>query len=348
MAEQPALGRAVAHDGGTIYRPVRGPEDAPALLAVHLGRQVCDAVDPLGRSEAFPTLAGLTAFLTATAQKGETECWRVAEVDGVVAGYGRIIEWQEADGMWVYLALGWVLPQWRGNGIGTALLRWGEATADRLATADHPGEPYEYAANASSTEPDATALLLNEGFSAGYTILEMEHDRAFPLPEPALPPGLAMRPVEPDHLLPISESIHEAYRNEYAGDRYREIFDPRQYAVELAGPGYDPTLWRVAWAGDEVAGQALSMIDKGYSEVFEVSVRPCWRRQGVARALLLSALRGLRERNVEVIRLGTVAEFRTHAHDLYRSVGFRVLKEFPRYRKPPAQRAAEYRSRDQS
>jgi ribosomal protein S18 acetylase RimI-like enzyme len=62
-------------------------------------------------------------------------------------------------------------------------------------------------------------------------------------------------------------------------------------------------------------------------------VRPAWRRRGLARALLSRALLALRERGIDVIRLRTVSEFRTRASDLYRSTGFHVLKEFPRYRK---------------
>jgi ribosomal protein S18 acetylase RimI-like enzyme len=95
-------------------------------------------------------------------------------------------------------------------------------------------------------------------------------------------------------------------------------------------------LWRVAWAGEEVVGQVLSVIENGRGEVFEVSVRPRGRRQGLARALLISALAGLRERGTDAIWLATVAEFATRARDLYGSVGFRVLKEFPRYRKSPS------------
>jgi tRNA(Arg) A34 adenosine deaminase TadA len=67
--------------------------------------------------------------------------------------------------------------------------------------------------------------------------------------------------------------------------------------------------------------------------MYDISVRPAWRRKGLARALLTRALWNLRQRGEQVIRLNTVAEFRTRAQDLYRSVGFRLLKEFPRYRK---------------
>jgi mycothiol synthase len=124
--------------------------------------------------------------------------------------------------------------------------------------------------------------------------------------------------------------------HEYAESRFQETFDPAAYATGLGASKHDPTLWQVAWDGDLVAGQVLSRIEGGRAVVYEVSVRPAWRRQGLARELLSRALQCLRERGVEVIRLSTVAEFRTRASNLYRSVGFRVSKEFPRYRKSPA------------
>jgi ribosomal protein S18 acetylase RimI-like enzyme len=133
----------------------------------------------------------------------------------------------------------------------------------------------------------------------------------------------------------IAASIDESYRDEYPGGRYAERFDPAAYAAELAEGRYDPALWRVAWAGEEVIGQVIPRIERGRAEIYEVSVRPAWRRRGMARALLSDALVGLGTAGVEVVRLHTMAEFPTQAHRLYRSLGFRVLKEFPRYRKQP-------------
>ena len=90
----------------------------------------------------------------------------------------------------------------------------------------------------------------------------------------------------------------------------------------------------MAWEGEEVAGQVLCRIERGRGEVYEVSVRPEWRRRGLARGLLAHGLRALQQRGVQTVRLHTVAEFPTQAKNLYGSVGFRVRKEFPRYRKP--------------
>ena len=95
----------------------------------------------------------------------------------------------------------------------------------------------------------------------------------------------------------------------------------------------------MAWDGDQVAGQVFLVIEDGQVYVNQLSVRPAWRRKGLARALLVRALRDVRERGEQMIWLDTFAEYQTRALDLYRSLGFFVAKEFPRYRKSPASAA---------
>jgi mycothiol synthase len=319
---------------GLCFRSILGEEDAEALYAVHTGRSARDGIDPLSAFEDIPSRDNLHGALAQAVEAQQEDQWLVAQVNQQVVGYSQIGSWSEDDGRRVYLILGWVLPEWRGRGIGTAMLHWGEQTARQMA-AQHPDVPFEFAANASSTEQDATALLLNEGYYAGYTVLEMGWDISTPLPAHALPTGIEVRPALPEHYPLITASIAEAYQNEYADNRFLETFDPEAYIATLKETRHDPTLWQVAWEGQQIAGQVLSLIENGRAEVFEVSVRPAWRRKGLARALLTRALEELRERHPEVIRLRTVADFRTRASDLYRSVGFRVLKEYPRYRKSP-------------
>lgn len=319
---------------GLSFRPIRGAEDADALHAIHVGRMARDEVDPLSTLESPPSREQLQASLSQVVAENQQDRWLVAQIGGRAVGYSRIGCWPEADGTWVYLTLGWVLPEWRGRGIGTAMLHWTEDCIRRLAAAQHPNEKSEFAANANSTEKEATALLLHEGYRAVYTVLEMGLDAAVAVPAHPLPAGIDVRPVLPEHYLPITASIGEAYAHEYDAGRFAEDFDHGAYAAELSSPRYDPTLWQVAWDGEQIAGQALPVIENGRAELFEVSVRPAWRRRGLGRALVARALHDLRGRGVEVIRLHTNAGFRTRAKDLYQSVGFRVLKEFPRYRKP--------------
>lgn len=326
------------------FRPILGVQDANVLLAVHSGRIAHDQVDPLSSFEAWPSRRDLNEKLAQVLAEGRQDRWLVAQVGEQAAGYSHIAGWPEGDGTWVYLTLGWVLPEWRSRGIGTAMLHWAEDRIRRLAAAEQPGARFEFAANASSTEKEATSLLVHEGYRAEYTVLEMGLDLSAPTLAHSLPPGTDVRPALPNHYLLIATNIGEAYQHEYEGGRFREEFDPVDYAVGLSASKHDPSLWQVAWAGDQVIGQVLSIIQNGRAEVFEVSVRPDWRRRGLGRALLARALLVLRARGVDAIRLGTVSEFRTRARDLYRSVGFRVLKEFPRYRKPSHVEARETKS----
>ena len=319
---------------GLSFRSIHGEEDAAAMHAVHVGRMAHDQVDPLCTFEDWPGLEHLRSSLSKAVAAGQQDQWLVAQVGEQVVGYSQLECWPEGDGTWVYLTLGWVLPEWRGRGIGTAMLHWTEDRCRRLAAADHPHDRVELAANASSTEVEATALLLQEGYRAGYTMLDMRLDAATPVSTHPLPPGLEVRPVLPEHIPLIAASVQDAYQREYDAGRFSEMVDPARYLAELRDPKHDPTLWQVAWAGDQIAGQVISVVENGRGQVFEVSVRPAWRRRGLARALLSRALQALRARGMTVIRIGTVAEFRTRARDLYQSVGFRLLKTFPRYRKP--------------
>ena len=319
---------------GLIFRPLAGAEDTDALLAVRHGCAAHDQVDPLSTTEGIPTRGQMTETLSAAIAAGQPDRWLVVQVFERVIGYGRVISWPEEDGTRVFLSLGWLLPSWRGQGIGTAMLQWAESRSRELAVAEHPDARAELAANASSTEHEATALLQHEGYAAGYTVLEMGLDAAIPVKAAPLATGIEIRPVVAAHWPRIAASVCEAYQGEYEGGRFSEGSDPAAYAAELNAARHEPVLWQVAWARAEVIGQVLTVIENGRAEVFEVSVRPAWRRCGIGRALLTRAVLALRGRGVEIIRLHTVADFPTRARDLYASVGFRVLKEFPRYRKP--------------
>lgn len=317
---------------GLRFRPMAGASDADPLFTVYTACVEIDGIDPLAAGERVMTHEDFAESLATLAQDGGDRAL-LAEIYDRAAGYNRLYDWIERDGTHVWLNVGRVAPEWRGRGLGTALLRWSERRTRELAAGS---ELWEFAANASSTETEATALLLDHGYRVAYTVLEMGLDWSLFRPAAlALPTGVEIRPATIEHAARIATSIDESYAGEYEGGRYSERFDPEAYAVALAGKAHDPGLWRVAWVGDEVVGQVIPVIERGRAEIDEVSVRPGWRRGGVARALLSDALMGLRERGIDVVRLNTVAEFRTRAMDLYESLGFRVLKRFPRYRKPP-------------
>jgi len=106
-------------------------------------------------------------------------------------------------------------------------------------------------------------------------------------------------------------------------------------------PLLDPSLFRVAWAGDQVAGMVQSFINvdenvkynlkRGYTE--GICVRKQYRRQGVARALLVRSLHALKERGMQEAALTVDSQNHNNAFRLYESVGFWFLRRFSCYRK---------------
>jgi mycothiol synthase len=319
-----------------LFRIPYGEQDAAALAAVQAGRVAQDLVDPLSIVEGLPDTETIRVALAQAAASQQLDRWRVAEIGGQVVGYGNLGSWHEEDGRWVYLIRGWVLPGWRGQGIGTALLHWGEDRVRQLAAAEHPGALFEFAGSASNSEPDAAALLQAEGYSVGYHEIEMELDPAAVVPESLLPPRVEIRPAAAEHIHAIAESIAESYRSEFPSNRFRDTHSEIAGQFEwYSNPLHDRSLWQVAWDGERVVGQVLPLLDHGRVVIDEVSVRPAWRRRGLARTLLTSALRALRSRDYRVIRLYTTAEFPTRASELYASVGFKVVKTFRQFRKSP-------------
>jgi GNAT superfamily N-acetyltransferase len=230
------------------FRSIRAEEDTDELYAVHAGRITHGKVDLLLHNEDLPSRDGLRNKLSQAVAVGEQDQWLVAQIHERVVGYSQLASWHEDDEMWVFFIGGWVLPEWRGKGIGTAMLHWGENVARQLAAVQHPNERFEFAANASCTEQDATALLLNEGYYVGFTTLEMRFDISTTLPAtPPLPDDIEVRSALPEHYPLIISSIIEAYQNAFPENRFRTTFDRvAYYSAELRKPKYDPKLWHVA------------------------------------------------------------------------------------------------------
>jgi ribosomal protein S18 acetylase RimI-like enzyme len=260
--------------------------------------------------------------------------WIVAEVWGSVVGYGHALwDWAEMDGTHVYLHLGWVAPEWRGQGVGTVLLSRLEARCRERAVADGTLARAEFGANASETENDARKLLEANRYTPAYTMLDMAFAVEQQVPAVPIPAGYAVRPVEPEHYRAIWQCIGDAYYEPGQTGRFDQAVTSDDYRRYFCSPSADPSLWFVAWQDSRIAGQVLCRIEQGCAEIFEVSVAHAHRRRGLASALIARAVRALQQRGVPAIVLHTREENPTHAWKLYEQMGFRIVKRFPRWRK---------------
>jgi len=312
---------------GLVFRPFGGPGDLRDFAAVRAACAVRDQVDNLSSVESVPTLTDLEERLVRSEGFDPARDVLVAEVEGRIIGYSSAMWWTETDGTWVYLTLGWVLPQWRGRGIGTAMLHWAQARLRDLA-ASHPTQGKAFlAANASETETDAAALLTNEGYRPAFCVIELGMDDLTGLRAAPLPRDFIIRPVVSADLLALHRSMDQAY----LGHAFSVSHPYEAWAAEQT----DLETWHVAWdaATGEIAGQVQVVQFKGRGEVAEVSVGAPYRGRGLGQALVSRALLALREQGIQEARIHTLAENPHQSWHLYEKVGFRVLKRFPRYRK---------------
>lgn len=317
---------------GLLFRTFRGPSDFAGMASLRERAGAWDQVDPFSARETIPTLDDV-ARIYAEESVGSPNML-CAEVDGSLVGYNQLVWWTEQGGIWVYLHLGWLLPEWRGKGIGGAMLRWAERRL-RAVAAEHPtNDNAVLATNASTTEQEATALVRAHGYTLTHYLSDMALRPLRRLPETPLPAGVELRLAIPEHY----PAIYRAWKDTWSGlaltttesaDDYSEFVDENVHVA-----GFDPSLWQVAWSGADVAGFVFCRIRRGVGIVPEVAVRPAWRRRGIARGLLVRGLNALADRGISEVRIVTNAEDEQGARSLYESVGFRELKRHGLYRKP--------------
>jgi mycothiol synthase len=315
---------------GFGFRPYRGDEDHGAMAEVRLGCAERDRVDAHSVVEGLATTAEIAETCARLPEPSKNQILVVH--DRRVVGYSTIQWWQELDDTWLYLHRGYLLPEHRRQGIGSAMLYWAEERIRQLVEQHGTARTAVIGANAMATEQDATALLIAAGYRRVFALIELQLSDLQQLPEQGseLPAGIRTGPIEPNH-------YRAAWRT--AVDSYADAdFTPKWSFQDFVDTA-DPSCWRAAWCGQNMVGVALCSIrphDRTMGEVEELSVRTDHRRLGLGRTLLLDGLRSLRRQGATTARLFTGTANPHRSYDLYESVGFRRQNEYVRYRKPLA------------
>jgi ribosomal protein S18 acetylase RimI-like enzyme len=146
-----------------------------------------------------------------------------------------------------------------------------------------------------------------------------------PISDPQLPADFIIRSVAGESEIEALVALHRAA----FGTDHMTIEERR---AMMSGPDYDPTLDLVAVAPDgrlagfcvcgiSVEENAVTGRNEGYTD--PIGVHADFQKKGLARALLLTGLRLLRERAVDYAVLGTSSE-NAAMQAVAQSVGFRV------------------------
>ncbi|MDQ3880931.1 MAG: GNAT family N-acetyltransferase [Chloroflexota bacterium] len=316
---------------GLRLRRYRGATDLPGML---------DAFHASGEADGSEQVNSLPDMENAYAHLSNCDPDRdilVFEVDSEIIGYSRRYWAELNEGGRTYESFGFLRPEWRRRGIATAVLRWNEAGLREIAAGHGEIGPKWLASGALDTAAGNVALLKNAGYQPvryGYDMVRPTLDA---IPNAPLPDGVELRPVTPDQLRRIWEADIEAFRDHW-GERDES---EESYERIVNSPDTDFALWQVAWDGDDVAGLVWNSIDEAANRRFRrargwldsVAVRRPWRRRGLARALIASSLRVLRERGMTSAGLGVDTENPSGALRLYESMGFEPIRRFTSFRK---------------
>ncbi len=318
--------------GGLIARPYR-PGDAAAIARLTNLAHDADGVDwRVATAEVESWMSNASDSFTA--ERDVT----LVEADGSAVGYGEI-EWVDTtDGLREYRNGGAVDPEWQRRGIGRWILDHNEELIRALAESHETAHTKVLGAWA----PDRSVGRVKMLHAAGYRSVRAFYDMLRPsldeIEAPSLPAGIELRPVTDAALHRLWDADLEAFEDHWGGFDRSEA----RYEQWRTGPYFDPTLFVVAWDGDEIAGAVINEINAAENEAFHrsrgwlasVFVRRPWRRRGLAKALVLRSLEVFRARGLTSAGLGVDADNPTGAVGVYERSGFVVDLRSQAYRKP--------------
>lgn len=280
-------------------RPFDGQDDLRAMIELTL------AVRPRERMADFPGAVELGEMLARPAVSSQTRLWLEGER---LEAWGLVDEWTN-----IHFAGREPAKRWAGE-----MLAWAEGVARERGEA-------ELTANAAERDRARIALLRARGF-------ELREERTLhyvrsleePLPEPALPPGFAIRPLREDEVEAAALLHRQAFGSEYMTVENRrammqgEVYRPEGDLMAVAPDG---RLVGYTIASMSLVENAASGRMDGFTD--PVAVHPEFRRLGLASALMAAGFRLLQGWGATRARLGTSSE-NVGMQRAAEAVGYRV------------------------
>ena len=231
-------------------------------------------------------------------------------------------------------------PAWRRRGIGSWLQRMLEEHAAELSAAYPDRAAGRCSARwAADVERDRIALLNRFGFEPARYFFDMVRPTLDEIEEPALPDGLEFRPLATTSSGSSGTPTSRPSCDHWGGfDSSEENFTQWK-----SDPKFDPSLFVIAWDGDEIAGGVLNEINETENTAFNrqrgwlqqrlrstpVASARAWARGGAPLTAGACATAGMTSAG-----LGVDADNPTGALGLYTGPASRSSFRSTAYRKP--------------
>jgi mycothiol synthase len=261
----------------------------------------------------------------------------VEDQDGKLVAHVEV--WDETNPPvlpYIWLA---VDPDYENQGLESYLLEWAEKRALQVFDCLDPDLRVAMRSHSAHVIESSRNAKLAAGMRYIRHSFRMRIEMDEPPPEPLWPEGITMRLYNPEtDAYPVFKVDEEVVQ-----DHFGFIKEPSEEAYEkfthhmTKDESYDPGLWFLALAGEEIVGICLcrkfGLEDKEAGYVSSLGVKRPWRRQGIALALLQHAFSEFYKRGKRKVDLGVDAESLTGATDLYLKAGMYVLRQYDLYEK---------------
>ena len=227
---------------------------------------------------------------------------------GRIVGYGAVRERGER-----WRVEGYVHPDVFGRGIGKVI-------ATRLEEDAARGGARRIQNSVLEADSAARKLLESLGYDAVRVFRELRIELEATPRAPEWPDGLRIVPFDPER---DALEFHAAHQEAFADHwEYTERDFESWSKSHLESERFDPTLWCVVHAGDEIAAGTISTgATYGGGWIHVLFTRRPWRKQGIGAALLDDAFGRFWQRNERSVGLGVDAANDTGAFRLYERAG---------------------------
>ncbi len=237
------------------------------------------------------------------------DSWLYEEGGEVVA-----VAWfEQVDDLGIFVGI--VSQGAKGRGLGSKIVANGVGRAHERGAAR---------VQTFMVEPDTAAgeLFAGSGLAPVRRFYEMAIALESAPAVPSLPTGLTLESFRAEHARAFYETLDGAFQDHW--EHHSVPFD-RWWEQKQAAHDFDPTLWFLVRAGDEIAGVIRNEPERnGGGYVAALGVAREWRGKGLGRVLLLRTFAEFYSRGVTRVTLGVDAESPTGATRLYESVGMRM------------------------
>lgn len=248
--------------------------------------------------------------------------------DGSMVAYGIVALSPGQETLVRSIVFGAVRPEWRGRGIGRALLDWQEQRAlQQLATSQKrlPGWIMTYAEESSHS---AIRLLQRAGFGIARYYSELQRPLNEPLPSVDPPAGIVIEPLAEADVEVLRLARNDSFRDHFGSQPV--LAEQWQQFMRRSTTRHDLSF--IARSDDgRIAGFVVTTVNpddwesQGFSHAYIdlVGVTRAFRGRGIAPALLAHTLAALTDEGLEGAVLDVDTDSPTGAHSLYERVGFR-------------------------